>query len=325
MFDNHTWIGGLVQAPAFLKNGRYRPTLAMWMTPGGGPVAKRLCHPEEAQAALRLLLAESLRSHGRKSRPTRLQAIDDVARESLRGLEGCPPVVVAPNSLFEIAAYDHMGYLPELGPPDTYLESDVNPDTVFRFFEGMQRLDRAGLLVEAAPMLAQVDIPSLDVHGACVWVGEEVSLASGFIVFRSLEQYESYMHVHLKYTSEWCEDDDRSMLVSTFTEKRQFASSMHREIRTHRWPLHDARFVPRFDPYDASGIRRPARNADVEIAAVVGTALAQLLPSPCDEPTSPRTRTTKVCVGSNTHVVAITAPHLLATEELLDLSIGSDF
>jgi hypothetical protein len=323
MLDNHTWIGGLVPALSFRKDGRFRPTLAMWMTPSGDSVAMRLCHPDEAADTLRLLLAESLRSRGRKSRPTCIRVFDEGLVQGLGGLDGPPPGVVAPDGFFDVVAHDHMGMMPELGRPETYLEGDVTIEAVSAYFEGMRRLERAGLLVEGEPMLVQVDVPSLGVERACVWLGEEVLIARGFIVFRSLEQYEDFMRVQVQYTHMWADDDDRSVLVGSFEGQRWLPPAMRREIRKHRWPVHRPALVPRFDPHDPSGVRRPACNTDVELAAVVSTGLAEAVGGPAARPSlaSPTTKTLEVTIGPRSHTITVTAPHPEASEEQVALGV----
>lgn len=315
------WVGGLVPAPAYLADGT-KPTLALWHGPCGQNVGASLASTQEAPTQLREILTSALEEAKETgSAPAELHLTSEEALDALSGVRDLPPLSVVDGGFHEVVAFDQMAQIPELYRRPSYLEPGLDRVAVREMIEAGASFAAAVPLREGDPQAVRVHAPTLGLHNACVWIGEEVLVARGLLIFDCAEAYEDAMRVGVRYTHIWSDGSDQSHLSLEFGGNREFPTYARElgklGIRRRRCPE-----IPVVDAYDMLGARRPTTPADLQRVTCVARALADAYPKLRESGThlEPESRRVAVSVNTAIHSVEVTYPHPQVDAELLALS-----
>ncbi len=216
---------------------------------------------------------------------------------------------------------NQMAWTPELQRHRTYLEPGLERPAIREMIEAGSDFFAAVPLSEGNPEVVRVEAPSLGLSNACVWIGQEVLVARGLLIYRSAEDYEHAMRVGVRHTHTWGEDHDRSHLALRFGGTREFGAYARElgklGIRRRRCPE-----IPVVDAYDRLGARRPTIPADLERVTCVARSLAGALPMlrRSGRHAAPRTIESTICFGDAVHSVDVTYPHPEVDAEVVALS-----
>jgi hypothetical protein len=151
----------------------------------------------------------------------------------------------------------------------------VHAETMARLFES------ARYLYTIAPwknvldgQVLRLDIPKLDVRGACVSVIGNLGENLGFIVFPDFNGFRACAAPASRGRGRRQLDLGTSFLSLTFEPKRVLARSMLQEIELHGWPVANSKAYPLVMHRDRTASPRPLTARDVEIAAACAAGLA---------------------------------------------------
>lgn len=276
------WIGGRLSPPFFVEDRAepYRVTLAVWMEQSSGIiVGQEVCAPEDVEGALGRVLQSALdQPVGAGSRrPVRLRVSDQATAEEVRTAIGNSiPVTVAPTP--ELDALLNLMVKEMPGPEEnaSYLEGGrIPPAAVGRLFEA------AGALYRVAPwkvatddQALRLDIPKLDVKGACVVIIGHLGESLGVLVFPSLARYQKFRRAAERPRTTGRIDAGTDWLALSFERGADLPTSQRREVAAHRWPVPDAHAYPVVTRHDRDASMRPLVERDLEIATACARALA---------------------------------------------------
>ncbi len=282
------WVGGAARAP-FLVHDRpepYRPGLALWFElPDGWVVGQAVQDPEETAGAT---LARALRDAmavpavGEPRRPEAIRIADAAAAAVVRAeTAGGIPVTVAPtpelDGLFA-DLFEAMSDFDEERVEPSYLQDGRIPTSaVASLFEACGLLFglRPWKHADEPPAL-RMDIPRLDVDGACVFVTGHDGIARGVLIFPSLEDFDAFLLAAEEegYKEDWLGSEALSL---TFDSAAELPQGMRREAMDHGWRVEGPDAYPVLLHVDAEGVPRPPTEREMEIAAACAEALAALL------------------------------------------------
>ncbi len=214
------------------------------------------------------------------------------------------------RAVFGAAMKAHVGGVPELndvlramardlgGVADQrgYLDGDVSADAAAALFFSASEFYRIKpWKVIPADTALRFDIPSRGVHGHCVTVIGSLGKSRGFLLFRSLEGFDSFLDASER-PPKLGEPVDLggSMLSLTFERAAELGVAMRRDAMTHAWPVAGVNAYPVVENRDADGVLRPPSAFDTYLAATCadvlrafihrhGNRLRQGLPVPSSE------------------------------------------
>ncbi len=277
------WVGGRYPAPGdVVENGvRTRPDVALWIVnPDGLIVAAEIGEsplaPDAVAAALTKTLELPLRHDGR----FRVRVADpSVADAVRRQLGDRVDVVVAPTpDLDAVAAQMQRDLGGGRRPPDRgYLQRGAIPaDLVAWLFRAAAELwTIAPWRFATDDQVLALDVPSLEVAGACVSIIGNHRESFGFLVFESFDAYEAF-------TSQVPDDGGppldltlRGCLAALdYARSGDLSSVRRREIKQHGWRVAARAAHPRLICAGDDGIPREETSGDVRLIAACAEALA---------------------------------------------------
>jgi hypothetical protein len=188
------WVAGKITLPVFVTEGDpYRPEAFLWIElPEGLIVHQDLVDPAEPVS-----FAESLRRAlerpiaGEPRRPATIRVEDPALAEEIRAAHPGIRVVVGPTpEVDDVARAMAESFGTE--EPSYFENRAVAPDVVARLFLKAEILRFAEPWRTAADAEIRVDVPALDVDGACLRVIGSLGEARGFLLFPSLAAYTAY-------------------------------------------------------------------------------------------------------------------------------------
>ena len=282
------WLGGARLAP-FLVHDRpepYRPGLALWFElPEGWVVGQAVQDPEESEgAALARALEEAMAATaiGQPRRPDSIRVADAAAAAVVRTeAAGDIPVTVAPTpELDRLFAdlFEAMSDFDEGGVEASYLWDGRMPaSAVASLFDAGRRLFalQPWTLADEPPPL-RMDIPHLDVDGACVFVIGQTGDSRGVLMFLSLDDFDEFLLAAEEegYKEGWVGSE---VLSLTFESAAELPQGMRREATDHGWRVEGPDAYPVLHHVDPDGLQWPPTERDMEIATACAEALAALL------------------------------------------------
>jgi hypothetical protein len=120
----------------------------------------------------------------------------------------------------------------------------------------------------------RVDIPALDVHGACLSIIGGLGETLGFLLFPSLAAFDRfYATATRKKQPRGPIDLGTTILSLNFERGAELPASMRREVAEHGWPVAASNAYPRVEHRDRDGLQRPVSERDIQIAAATATSL----------------------------------------------------
>lgn len=280
------WIGGIQAAPfTFKDKGRpVRPLVVLWLElPEDLVVGAQLSKPDEAVGALgRALQAAMLRpAVGPPRRPEQIRVATPELAGELRGFLGADfPIVVGPTPELDEAFASFNERLgkrseEELGEQTWLGDGLVKAESV----AALHRV--AGALYALAPwrsiteaQVMRLDIPALELEGACLSIMGEMEENPGFVVFPSLEAYERFVESVQKLESPTQRPDLGSgWLALNFESGAELPDAMRREVAREGWPVANAKAYPQVLRLDRDGFHLPIEERDLQIVRATASAL----------------------------------------------------
>ena len=277
------WIGGCLAAPFFLvdREEPYRPRLVIWMDAVSGMIlSHELVTPECADGAVARALRAAMEQPmiGPPSRPSRIRVADaTLVAELRRVLCDDTPIRVASTPEFD----PFLQSLREAPPPAdseeaSYLEGGrVPPSAVAELFSAAEVLYRMAPWKYADDtQVLRMDIPTLEVDGACVSILGNAGLQQGVAIFPSLAGFQAFTEVDLPSEPRSTSVDFGTESLSLCYERgADLPPEMRREVADHGWPVHNAKAYPLVAARERDGIPRPLTEQDIELATVCANQL----------------------------------------------------
>ncbi len=320
------WVGGLVQFPWEGADHLEPPRVAVWIEVPEGIVVGTAVDSTEIDAlveALREALTEPL--SGPPRQPDGLRVAEDRMADAVRlALAGEVPVVTGATPEiedFEERLREDLEELLDHAP--SHFDGGVSAESFERFYATTSELFNAEpwSIVDDVEVL-QVDIPSLDVEGACVSICGASSDIQGLMVFPSYDEFDRHYEAALDF-------DERGpnpgmfveMILVGFYPEADVPPPMLAEVREHGWPLAGTDVYPLVSCLDGEGFPRETTERDVAVISATAHAMAELFNrhwSLFESQGLPRfTRSYRDEAG---HRVKVTVPHLVLDAELEDES-----
>lgn len=276
------WIGGYLSPPFFITDREtpYRPALAVWLElPSGLVVAHDLAPPEATAGCLgRGLLAALENPHaGAPRTPEAIRVATDELAAEVRSVAASIPVAVAPTPELDELRDSMVESMSAGDQEPSYLENGrIAPECVEELFVA------ASVLFRLAPwrtandgQILRMDIPSLDVNGACVSIIGSLDESRGVLIFPSLAGYEAFaLAADSEGFRDGPSDAGTSWLALTFEDEDEFPDAMYDEIAEHDWPVVAEDAYPLVEHRERDASPRPLVERDVRIAAACATSLS---------------------------------------------------
>ena len=277
------WIGGRLWPPFIIEGPGepYRPSIVIWMeVPEGLVVGQAVVPPQDADGSVARTLRSAMTQPlvGTPRRPDVYRVADAATAAEVRAEVGDgAAVTVAPTPELDELLEQMVATMPSSPYDDaSYLaEGHVSPAAVKKLFAASLALFAAKPWAVAADVqVVRVDIPALDVEGACASIigGDE---HQGLLLFPSAADFDR----HLEDVATGALDDGSAglgteVLSLTFAPAAGLPPTMRREAMEHGWPVAGPDAYPRIQRLDPNGTRRALVERDVEVATACALALS---------------------------------------------------
>src|SRR5260221_13203753 len=273
------WLGGRYPLPNKVREGGevIRPDVVLWLElPRGVIVSVKIIDPR-APVAFEETLAEAVknRAEGSARRPARIRVANRRLADALKGTAGSgATVVVAPVPELDAVFADLTASIAGSQPVATYLaDGTIAPGVVADLFSAASRFFRAApWRYMSDQQIVRVDIPALQVEETCLSVIGAAGESFGFLLFRSVEAYESFVS---SPAESGIEEIPRAGLLSlSFDRKKDLPPGMVREIKTHGWEVAGQRGHPVVILLDESGVPQEPSEHDYRVLTAYAQAFA---------------------------------------------------
>ena len=160
--------------------------------------------------------------------------------------------------------------------PESYLEGGrVSPQVVADLFHAARVLFTLAPWKQASDsQVLRVDIPRLDVAGACLSVIGALGESFGILLFPSLAGYDAFGSAAERSSPGGPLDLGTTYLSLTFERGADIPPEMRREIAEHQWSVAGADAYPRVEMRDRDGMPRPLTERDVRVMAACARSLS---------------------------------------------------
>ena len=240
------WIGGRVAVPVQLS-GPDQPDsveFVAWVSSQGLIVGHELVASEEADGALgrALLVALDQPYEKRESLPGVIRVAGRALADEVRAALSDPiPIVIAPTPEIGAVVDSFLEFMSGTAATASYFAGGhITPDTVAELFISAERLfHEAPWKVAQDGQVLKMDIPSLDVEGACLSIIGNLGESLGVVVFASLADYEAFVLTTGEQDPEAGSVLDLGVgwLSLNFDSAEILPGSMMREVQDHGWPV----------------------------------------------------------------------------------------
>ena len=260
----------------------YRPEFVVWMElPDQHVVGHAVVMPEDTEGAVARTLRRALTQPvaGSPRRPDVIRVADaTIAAEVRDEVAGTIPVKVAPTPELDELLKHMQAAMPEVegGEASYFAGSHVSPAAVEKLFTAAFSLFAIKpWTVANDTQVLRMDIPALDVDGACLSIIGQLDESRGVLIFASLDDFEQF----LKATEPDAVERGSSLLGTellalTFEAATVLPASMRREAMEHGWAVASADAYPLVERRDLDGAPRPLVERDVEIATACALSLS---------------------------------------------------
>ncbi len=254
----------------------YRPDVILWLENLDGLVVwSEVVDPRQPvsfAASLRSATARPLA--GSPRRPDRVRVADPALADELRAAHLGVEIAVAPTPELD-AVLASLARATAGDDDESYLEGGkISVEAVSSLFRAAEFLwSIAPWKVADDGQVLRVDVPALDVDGACLSVIGALGQSLGFLLFPSLEAYEVFGETAERNPTGPV-DLGTAVLSLNFERGADLPSSLRREIAQHGWPVVSPEAYPVLQHRDRDGLLRPLCERDVLVAAAVATSLA---------------------------------------------------
>ena len=280
------WIGATIAAPFRIHDrpDPYRPGIALWLElPEGFVLGQEVFHPDEADGALARALRAAMAAPavGPPRQPNAIRVADEAAAGEVRAeVRSAIPITIAPTPEVNEVRDALLKAMADLDGDiePSYLEDGRIPaSTVAALFDAGCKLFamRPWTLGEESPEL-RMDIPALDVEGACVVIIGQAGDVHGVLVFPSLDDFDSFL---LASETETYKEGDlgAEVLSLTYESATEIPPSMRREAMEHGWRVESPEAYPIVMRSGPDGWPQTPTSRDLEIATACAEALAAFM------------------------------------------------
>jgi len=277
------WIGGRLSPPFFIQDRKepYRPEMVVWMElPSELVVANEVFDPTDAEGMVGhgLLAAMEQPLAGPPRRPDTIRVADASLVAEVQAVIGTTiPVVVAPTPELDGLLRLMVDSMPQSEEDQSYLEGGrIAPAKVKHLFAAAEILYRiAPWKVATDDQVLRMDIPALNVDGACVSIIGHLGHSRGVLVFPSHVAYEAFLRATEEPSlPQGLLDFGTGWFALSFDRGTDLPVSMRREVSDHAWPVAGEDAYPRVERRDPDGASRPLVERDLQIAAACATTLS---------------------------------------------------
>ena len=278
------WIGGRLSPPFFIHDREepYRPDIVIWVElPEGLIVGQDVVVPEDSDGAVARTLRGAMTQPlvGSPRRPDLIRVADAATAAEVRGEVGeALPVRVAPTPELDELLEHMIASMPASAEeePSYFAWGHVSPAAVQKLFTACVSLFALKPWTVAADIqVIRMDIPALDVDGACISVIGSLDECRGAVVFPSAEAFDRYLEAAASGAIEAGSiQTGTETLALTFERATELPPAMRREAMEHGWPVASPDAYPLVERRDPDGTPRPLVERDVEIATACALALA---------------------------------------------------
>ena len=268
------WVGGVRESPHFVldRDPPWRPLIAFWVElPSKLVVAHELADPGETGKPLESALQAALERTGLD--PHRIGRFRVESEDIARGVrtvtgDGVEVIVAPTPEIDDVLAFMAQGTGDEV-PDESYLgEGRIPPETVGSLFDSADLFYamRPWKMAEAEQVL-RMDLPALGIEGACISILGAGGSEPGFLVFPSLDGFESFLSAAVPSTPrESFTDLGTSWLSFQLHNKNSLSKTMQAEIDRFGWQLAPDDLCPLVRSYDHDAVIKPLTSRDMEIA-----------------------------------------------------------
>ena len=277
------WVGGRLSTPFFVHDREppYRPDMVLWVElPEGFIVGQTVVTPEDTAGAVARTLRNALTQPlvGSPRRPDVIRVADAATAAEVRAeVAGEIPVSVAPTpELHDLLEHMVASMPADAGNEPSYFAGGyVSPAAVEKLFTACAHLFAVKpWKVADDSQTIRMDIPALDVDGACVSVIGGLDEHHGLLIFPSAEGFERYLEAVATGALEEGAGPGTGLLSLLFEPATELPPSMRREAMEHGWPVAAPDAYPSVGRLEPDGVSRPLVEHDVEIATAAARALS---------------------------------------------------
>jgi hypothetical protein len=277
--DDVEWVGGRRRMPFYVTDGEpHRPELVVWMQlPDGIVVGHDLVAPGD-DPSVAATLRRAMQELG--TTPQRLRVADEVLASEVRAAFGDGlDVRVAPTPEVDDLVAEMARSAPDGDVAASYLEEGrVDEATVAQMFLAAQTLYRAApWKVAYDEQVLRLDIPALDVDGACVSIIGHMGESLGLVVFPSYVDFERFLEAshHAPAPSPDAEIDlGTTVLTLDFWRRADVPAEMRAEVARHGWSVAGPKAYPMVTRCERDGVPAPLEERDVRVATECALAVA---------------------------------------------------
>jgi hypothetical protein len=252
-------------------------------SPTGLVVGYRVVEPDQVEGAVGRALLSALEEPlaGAKRRPDRIRVADaKLAAEVRAAVRDEFPIEIAPTPELDDLLETMLASIPPSDAEESYLSKGrIAPKLVADLFFAAKMLFRLKpWTFVAESQVIRMDIPALDVEGACLSVIGGLEENFGVLILPSLSGFEA-----LRRSAESVRSGRRAVDVGTgwlalsFERGADLPTSMRREVATHGWPVASAEAYPVVQRFHRDGVRHPLVERDVRIASACAAAIGAFL------------------------------------------------
>jgi len=283
------WVGGQFTSPFSFEHDEktFRPELFLWIEqPSGLIVSQEINTLEGAEGFLTETLLDALDRvteepiHDGPQRPDAIRVTDAACAAELRTAIGdAIQVNVAPTPELDAALPGLLGMTRDPNEEPSYFEGGrISPDIVAEFFSCAQAFYETAPWTHATEdRVLRMDIPSLEVEGACVSILGSIGAGAGLMIFPSDTCFEIFIDAAMEFARSEGEGPvvlGSDQLSLTFERGADLPKSMRREVASHSWPVADAQAYPIIRSIKPDGTEWRPTEREFEIVSACATVLS---------------------------------------------------
>ncbi len=194
--------------------------------------------------------------------------------------------------------------------PGYLQDGGLSRETVGALFEAARALYAVAPWKDCNECLARIDIPELDVAGACLVVIGALGDVFGFLLFPSADAHEQFIEATARTRRGGPDRFGTPFTSLTFVCAADLPSRHRREAMRERWPVASSEAYPLPERLDSDGLRRSLTERDMKVLGAVTSALCAFAvrhPRSLTDPDSAPVRETSS--GRDNIAVRITVPY----------------
>lgn len=272
------WVGGRVLAPVFIGvEEPYRPIVELWMA-DGYILHVEIHDPNGPIPAVSEDLRSKLLDPPRGTAPRRLRLNDPgwaaQVRPELPGVD----VISGPTPELDRPLDELTSHMAK-GAPASYLDDRHSAEDMAALFTAADALYRvAPWAIFDDDQLIEVNIPELEVQGACLSIIGALGESFGMLLFESLADYERMLALSLALErTRQLPEPDIVMTSLEYERGADLPKSMRQEVVRYGWPVAAPAAYPVVGYRGRDGMARAVTPRELHIMTACAEALVAVL------------------------------------------------